>query len=75
MQNSGSSSAEDLAAAKQAYDDAWYGLVTIASTMQFGIGETVENEDFRVTLNNAYISSHLESPESSTSWDSVGDTT
>lgn len=70
-----SSSAEDLAAAKQAYDDAWYGLVTIASTMQFGIGETVENEDFRVTLNNAYISSHLESPESSTSWDSVGDTT
>lgn len=70
-----SSTAEDLAAAKQAYDDAWYGLVTITSTMQFGIGETVENEDFRVTLNNAYISSHLESPESSTSWDSVGDTT
>lgn len=69
------SSSEDLAAAKQAYDDAWYGLVTISSTMQFGIGETVENDDFRVTLANAQIASTLESPESDTAWEADGGAT
>lgn len=36
----------------------------------FAVGETVESEDFRVALSDAYLSAVLESPDSSTYWES-----